>query len=522
MNMTSLRKLIAFGLLLPASVVNAEIKPGALFCEGAVLQRDASIPVWGTADPGEQIQVRFRGQSVSAKSDEQGNWRAALQPEKAGGPDALVLEGKGGTVTVSNVLVGDVWLAAGQSNMAFKVKAMLAPYAPEAIAADPSLRIFTVSLQASDSPVTSVRGQWMPVDATVVPELSAVAYFFAVGLRSHLEVPVGVIVSAVGGTSVRAWSSAEAMDAAPAAKEAHLAEWNEAMMKLPELKKEHEEALAAWTLRKQQAESAGQAFDEPKPKAPLAPDSPKRPMALFNGMIHPFIPYAIRGIIWYQGETDATRLRAPHYAELLRAMIRDWRSRWANPNLPFLIVQLPVFKHEESWFHVQLAQQEVAGDSHNGMITTLDLGDETNVHPGNKSPVGERLANLALAEVYGFKFPAHAPRPSSVNCNGREVRIAFSCEPGASLVCSPEASPQGIEMAGPDGQFYPAQTRVEKNGVVAFSEQVSEPVTIRYTGGTMAQLGISDSNRLPAGPFVFQRKNNEWKSAAEPPVPLQK
>lgn len=507
MTPTSLGKLIASGLLFAACGANAEIKPGALFREGAVLQRDAIIPVWGSADPNEEIQVHFRGQSVSAKSDDQGNWSASLRPEKAGGPDALILEGKSGKVAVNNVLVGDVWLAAGQSNMAFKVNRIPAPYAPAAIAADPSLRIFTVYQQASDSPSPSVGGQWRPVDATVVPDLSAVAYFFAVGLRSRLDVPVGVIVSAVGGTSVRAWTSAEAMDSAPAAKEAHFGEWNEAMQSLPEARKKYDEALAAWTLRMQQAESGGLAFDENKPKAPLAPDSPKRPLALYNGMIHPLIPYAIRGIIWYQGESDATRLHSPHYAALMRAMIRDWRSRWANPGLPFLIVQLPVFKQEESWLHIQLAQQEVAGDPHNGLITTLDLGDETNVHPENKSPVGQRLANLALAEVYGLPIPAHAPKSSSAKSEGREVRIPFVCESGASLVCSPAEHPQGIELAGPDGKFFPAQTRVEKNDVIAFSEQVPEPATVRYTGGAISRIGVWDSNGLPAGPFLFQLKN---------------
>ncbi len=506
MTPSPLGKLIAFGLLFAACGANAEIKPGALFREGAVLQRDANIPVWGSADPNEEIQVRFRGQSVAAKSDGQGNWHASLRPEKAGGPDVLILEGKSGKVAVNDVLVGDVWLAAGQSNMAFKVNRMPAPYAPTAIAADPSLRIFTVPLQALDSPAPSVGGQWRPVDTTVVAESSAVAYFFAAGLRSRLDVPVGVIVAAVGGTSVRAWTSAEAMDLAPAAKEAHLGEWNEAMQKLPEAKKEYDEALATWTLRKEQAESGGLAFDEAKPKAPLAPDSPKRPMALYNGMIHPLIPYAIRGIIWYQGESDSTSLRAPHYAELMRTMIHDWRSRWAIPGLPFLIVQLPVFKHEENWLQIQLAQQDVAGDSHNGMVTTLDLGDETNVHPENKSPVGQRLVNLALAEVYGLPIPARAPMPSSAKREDREVRIPFTCESGASLVCSPAAHPQGLELAGPDGKFFPAQTRVEKSDIIAFSEQVPEPAMLRYTGGTISQIGIWDSNGLPAGPFAFQLK----------------
>jgi sialate O-acetylesterase len=499
----SLACLVVLGGLAMAEP-NRPVEPSALFSNGVVLQRDRPIVLWGTATQGTKVDVKFRQQSASAVTNESGRWTVTLRPEKAGGPDVLTFETAKGHVTVNDVMVGEVWLAAGQSNMFFKIKSMKPPFAPEPATGNPGVRFFSVAQRAVDQPDTGLRGSWQIADAQNAPEMSAVAYFFASELQAKLNVPVGIVVSAVGGTSVSAWSSAESLASEPDASSGLLADWKTTLANYPETLKTFEGTFAAWDARRKQAEAAGQPFEENKPRAPLGPDSPKRPMALYNGMVHPLIPLTFRGVLWYQGESDATRQRAQVYATLLPAMIRDWRARWGQPDLPFLIVQLPAFKQDEDWGTIQRAQQEVASGAGNGMITTLDLGVENNVHPHNKKPVGLRLANLALADVYGWQIPAHPPRAISVHRDKQEIVLTLACDDGITLVLKPPGSPQGFEVAGADGVYFPATTKAEGNQILASAKEVAEPVSIRYAGESWPVLGVFDSLGLPLGPLVMQ------------------
>lgn len=496
--------LLGLGVVPPLAFADANrpIEPSPLFSDGAVLQRDRAIPMWGAAAPQAKVEVSFRKQSVSTVADAAGHWTVTLQPEAAGGPDALTFTTEKGAVTVPDVMVGEVWLAAGQSNMFFKVKSMKAPFAPQPAPRNTSVRFFSLAQKAVDQPTKGIHGKWQIADEQNSPEMSAVGYFFANELQAKLGVPVGIVISAVGGTSVGAWSSAEGLASEPEASAGLLAEWKTALEAYPEARKTFENALTAWETRRTQAEAAGRMFDENKPRSPLGPESPKRPMALFNGMINPLVPYAIRGILWYQGESDTTAARAPRYAKLLEALIRDWRNRWTQPDLPFLIVQLPAFEQDEDWVTVQRAQREVAEQTGSLLMTTLDLGEEKNVHPSNKAPVGERLARLALADVYGQRISARPPRVKSWRREGNEMAVSIVCDAGATLVLKPPGNPQGFEVAGPDGEFFPATTRVEGNQIFAFAKEVPSPAKIRYAAKAWPALGVFDSEGLPLGPFA--------------------
>lgn len=481
----------AFGAVTQSARASAP-QPGALFGNGAVLQRDKPIPVWGTAEPGTEIRVKFRAQSATAHTDAEGKWSVKLKPETAGGPDPLTIEGKDASCTVKDVLVGEVWLASGQSNMVFTLKANPVP-------ADPALRVFNVPQRPADAPAQSMGGKW----SAVTPYTSAVAYFFGRKLREQLKIPVGVVISSVGGTAISSWISEEGAGSVPAVRTKLVTEWQAYVAGYPAAQKTYEESLAAWNEHKKQAESAGMTFKERKPEAPIPPNTPRRPFCLFNGMIHPVAPYALRGVLWYQGESDSASERAPVYESMLRAMIDDWRTRWAQPELPFLIVQLPIF-HEDNWVLIRAAQEAVSREPGNGMIVTLDVGEKTNIHPVNKQPVGERLANLAAADVYGLKIPAHSPAPGTAKLENGAVRIAFACDDGASLVCKSEGASSGVELAGADGHFFPAQARTEENSLLVSCPEVPKPEQVRYAWAGAPAVTIFDSNGLPTSPFLLK------------------
>lgn len=492
--------LLAAALPLCATAVHgadhAAPRPAALFGNGAVLQQGKPIPVWGTAGPGDSIRVKFRSQSATTRADASGKWAVELKPEKAGGSDPLIVEGPGGSFTAKEVQVGEVWLASGQSNMVFTLqwmKTLMPTLAP----LDPQLRVFNVNSKGAEAPAETVNGTW----GGFTQYNSAVAYFFGKELHKQLNVPVGIITSAVGGTSIRSWIGDEAAKNVPEQREAFIKEWQEGVAQYPAKLESYQAALASWTERKSAAEASGAAFRERKPMQPTPPIADRSPFGLFNGKIHPLAPYALSGVIWYQGESDSDAKSAPYYAPVLRAMIQDWRTLWKQPHLPFLIVQLPCFHMD--WAAIRAAQEEVARDPYNGRVVTLDVGESGNIHPLQKEPVGMRLAHLALADVYGKKIPAHSPAPLSAKREGSAVRVAFACDEGASLVYKgTEAS--GAEVAGADGKFFAAQARAEQNSLVFSAPEVSDPEEVRYAWKGDPAVTIFDSNGLPAPPFLLK------------------
>lgn len=486
-------------LTLAGSVAWADVKPNGLFGDGAVLQQGQPVPVWGTARDGEKITVKFQGQEISTVARD-GRWAVSLKPLKPGGPFTLTISGDN-TVTINDVLVGEVWLCSGQSNMGFQL--YRADTAPEAIAAanDAQLRLFTVPRGSDDSPRTEVFGEWKTSTPVTASNFSAVAYFFGRDLRRALKVPVGLIHSSVGGTPAEAWTSRGTLAADPELKEilelqaANLSEFDRVKAKA-----QHEKDLAKYEAAVKQAKADGTAPPtKPKPLADPA-QNPKRPTGLYNAMIAPLQPYALKGAIWYQGENNSGR--AAQYQKLFPAMIQNWRTAWGQGAFPFLFVQIaPEFRMTPEIREAQLlTAQKVPATA---LIVTTDVGEAKDIHPKKKAPVGARLALAARAVAYGEKLEYSGPVFDSLTVDGPRAVLSFAHVGGGLL--AKDGALKGFAIAEADGKFVPATAKIEGNRVVVSSPSVPRPVAVRYGWENVPDVNLFNQDGLPASPFRTDR-----------------
>lgn len=516
---TATNSLITLAILtLSSGILHANIRLNPLFTEGAVLQRDQAIPVWGTARDGEKVTVELGGQKVSTVA-KNGVWRVDLKPLSVGEPLTMTLTGDN-TVTVSNLLVGEVWVCSGQSNMAFQF-ALCANAAEERPKANyPKIRMFTVANRTSRKPLTEAGGRWVECSPKTVDGFSAVGYFFARDLYQALGVPVGMIHTSWGGTPAQAWTSIEGLSQDPALSsyQAALAAYPAAMAaysnKLAEYKtakatweqtvnKPYEESLKAWTNASANAKQAGQPIP-PKPVlASKSPATPRNPdggssgeTVLFNGMVNPLIPYAIKGTIWYQGESNAKQSKL--YQSLFPAMIADWRTKWNQGNFPFLFVQIAPFNGQPP--EIREAQFLTLAKSPNtAMAVTTDVGDAKNIHPTRKEPVGQRLALAARALAYGEKIEYSGPLYQSMQTKGNEIVLSFT-HVGGGLVAK-DGPLKGFTIAGADGKFVSASAKIEGANIIVSAASVTEPKAVRYGWENVPDVNLFNQASLPASPF---------------------
>ena len=489
---------LAAALAAPVTATRADVKPNGLFTDGAVLQQGIAVPVWGTAKDGEKVTVKFQDQTVTATAQE-GRWMVRLQPLKAGGPFTMTISGEN-SVTLTNVLVGEVWLCSGQSNMAFALAR--ATNATEAIAAagDPQLRLFTVPRDAADEPRTDITGSWRQSAPATASNFSAVAYFFGRDLRRALKVPVGLIHSSVGGTLAEAWTSRAALEADP--------DLRRILERQAEAVKNYDPAKAAARHRAALAshkEAVAQAKAEGKkaPAAPRAAEDPRRatrrPSGLYNAMIAPLQPYALAGAIWYQGEANSGR--AAEYQQLFPAMIRDWRQAWRQGDFPFLFVQIA--PHERMSPEIREAQwltwQKVP---RTGMAVITDIGNATDIHPTQKEPVGGRLALAARAIANGEKIEYSGPVYDSMRVEGDRAILSFT-HIGGGLVAK-DGELKGFTIAGSDGKFVRAAAKIEGDKVAVSSPAVPKPAAVRYGWAAVPEVNLFNKEGLPATPFRTQ------------------
>jgi sialate O-acetylesterase len=479
-----------------SSAVRAEVKPNSLFSDGAVLQQGVAVPVWGTAKDGERVTVTFQQQTASATAKD-GRWLVRLKALKAGGPFTLTVAGDSNTLTISNVLVGEVWLCSGQSNMAFELSR--ATNATEAIAGagDPQLRLFTVPRSATDAPGTDASGSWKESSPETAAKFSAVAWFFGRDLRQALRVPVGLIHSSVGGTPAEAWTSRATLEADPDLK-LILQRYADSVQKYDPVAAaaKHEQALENHKATVAKAKAAG----EKAPAAPRAPADPSRaigrPSCLYNGMIAPLEPYAIAGAIWYQGEANSGR--AAEYQKLFPAMIQNWRQVWGQGDFPFLFVQIA--PHEKMSPEIREAQllswQKVP---HTGMAVITDIGNETDIHPTQKEPVGARLALAARAVAYGEKITYSGPVYASMKVKGNQAVLSFK-HIGSGLTAK-GGDLKGFTIAGADGHFTSATATIEGDKVIVSSPTVTKLVAVRYGWANVPDVNLFNKEGLPATPF---------------------
>ena len=477
-----------------------------LIGDHAVFQRDVPFPVMGKADPNSEVVVKWQGKEFKGKAGADKKWSVPLDPSPANekGQTLKVASGTN-SIEVFDILIGEVWLASGQSNMEWKLKQIGAQSAEAETAEDPLLRLVGISHSPAHDPSESVKSTWNLTTKGSALNFSAVGYFFGRELRRDLKVPVGVIVSAVGGTPAEAWTPLEFLKDDPVFSKP-VNDRDEYPNWYPKLVAKYERDEFAYNLEVKEAEKTG-AKPPKKPRAPHAPGkNPNLASVLWNGMIHPLVPYPIRGVIWYQGESNA--YRADVYEKLLTGMIGSWRKAWGLGDFPFLIVQLADFNYNEDgasgikWAQLRDAQSAVADHvPQTGLAVTLGLGDPENIHPIRKMEVGERLALWAKKIAYGKDVVCQGPVFDSVKYSGGEVTVLFRpLTGGLKTLDAKEVG--GFAVAGSDKQFKPAHGKLQKNQVILKSAEVANPTFVRYAWcNRPADANLTDESNLPARPF---------------------
>ena len=492
--------LVTSAFLLPlAPVARAEVKLPAIFGDHMVLQRDAAVPVWGTAAPGEEVTVSIAGQTVSTKADAQGKWALKLAKLNAPGPHTLLVKASI-SLTLTDVLVGEVWLGSGQSNMAMQVSRAKDFAQEEAAAKFPQLRMFTEGSAAAGSAQSEGKGKWVLCAPETVGGFSATAYFFGREIHKSLNVPVGLINSSVGGTPIESWIAPEAQQASPDLKGFFDSARNAKKAADPaQAKAKFDADLAKW----QEAAKKAKADGKPAPRRPQDPaalaERKGNVGGLFNGKIAPLIPYAIRGALWYQGEANSTPDKAPFYHAQLSLLVNDWRARWGY-DFPFAWVQLPNFGGAgREWPLVREAMLKTLALPKTGMAITIDIGEEKDIHPKNKQDVGRRLAAWALGTVYGQAAATSGPLPAGHQVRGSDVVLSFTHTDGGLVAKGGEL--KGFVIAGADQQWKPAQARIEGNTVIVSHPDVKAPVAARYGWENFPVCTLFNGAGLPASPF---------------------
>ena len=651
-------RLLSLLILLSASIdARADVHLPAIISNNMVLQQQTKVRIWGNARPGERVSVTLEQKTSSTVADKQGHWETWLGPLKAGGPFDLTVKGDN-VLVVKNVLVGEVWLCSGQSNMEWPLVNTVDSTETVALAKDPEIRLFTVRHETATSPRADVEGQWVVTTPEEAARFSAVGYFFGRELHWKLNVPVGLIHSSWGGTPAEAWTSHDALLSSPELKPI-VDRYESSLNALPQAKEDYARALAAWEEKNlyidagnkgealgyadpafaaadwskmdlpQQIETAGllidgaiwfrKVLDLPESWAgkelvlnlppiddydvtyfngtkvgsigretpnsymvprkyvvpgslvragrnviavrvfdsageggfsragamsigpagdetrslslkgvwdykvelalePKHPDWGSRPEAvgvanqnnpsvLYNAMLAPLVPFAIRGAIWYQGESNAGR--SYQYRTLFPTMIRDWRSAWGYV-FPFYFVQLPNWRarkaepDESDWAELREAQAMTLREPRTGMAITIDVGDELELHPHNKLPVGRRLAQWALADTYGQKIIPSGPLFDRYTVEGDKVRIHFKY--GDGLKTSDGGPVKGFAIAGEDRRLVWADARIEGDTVVVSSSKISKPVAVRYGWADNPAVNLYNRADLPASPF----RTDDW------------
>lgn len=497
-----LRFLAFFATVLFAVDLHAVVVPAPLFTDNAVLQRDKPVPVWGTAEAGEKVSVAFAGQSQSTTADAAGRWRVDLAPLPANAePAELVITGTN-TLTFANILVGEVWLVSGQSNMEWTVKKTHdAALDIPASARFPLIRHIQIANKVSPSPLASASGTWKVASASTTGNFSAAAYFFALDVHTVLNVPVGIINSSWGGTPVESWTDSAAYQTIPAEATAVQERWSKTIAAYPAAKVKFDADLDTWKADQAAAKAANTPFTKAAPRAPTGPGHQNTPSGLYNGMIAPLAPYALRGALWYQGESNAGR--ASEYRALFSAMITGWRAQFAQGDFPFYWVQLANFKTSDpagtEWASLRESQTQTLALPATGQAVITDIGDVNDIHPRNKKDVGRRLARLALARTYGQTVPDSGPVFAKAERAGDGFRVSFTQLHGG--LRSPLNALSGFELAGEDKIFKPAAAKIENDTVLVTSAEVLAPAAVRYSWRNAPVAGLFNNEGLPAVPF---------------------
>ncbi len=486
----------------------AALQLPALFSDGMVLQRGEAVAVWGRAEPGIEVTVSFAGQARGTKTDKDGVFKVRLKKMKASTePRILSVKTDSDQVKIENVLVGEVWLCSGQSNMQWPVRKSM-NFEQEQIAADyPQIRMFHVEREHSQVPKVDCNGSWETCTPQSVGAFSATAYFFGRELFRELEIPIGLIHSSWGGTPIEAWIPMASLEKYPTVMKAKREKDNAARTYDPEAEeKRHAAEVKAWKV-------AVKASGKNPPSYPSRKwhpvESQRYPATLYNAMIHPLVPYTLRGAIWYQGEANAHSIeQAQLYYHLLENMTTEWRKDW-NDDFSFYAVQLVNFMSAHSqplqdtaWAHIRESFLRFHKEVPNaGMAVGIDVGEARDIHPGNKQAIGYRLARQALVKDYGFGYVAGGPIYDSMKMEGDRIIIAFK-DVGSGLVKQDGEPLKWFAIAGADQRFVTAQAMIYGDKVVVSSTKVPSPVAVRYAWASNPEgCNLFNKEGFPASPF---------------------
>ena len=447
-----------------ATTVEAAVKLPAIIGDSMVLQRDKPLPIWGWDEPGKEVKVTLGEASATAKADDKGLWMVTLPAMKAGGPHTLNVEGSS-SVAVKDILVGEVWLCSGQSNMEWNVNQSENSDEERKNADYPKIRHIKINHVPADKPQQDVNsGGWQVCTPQTVGNFTAVGYFFGRELQKELDgVPIGLIGSNWGGTRIEPWTPPEGFKQVEALKAI-----SDNIDKFPNKNGNNVDHQSA--------------------------------LALYNGMIHGLVPYAIRGAIWYQGESNNGE--GMQYFEKMKALIAGWRSVWKNPEMPFYFVQLAPYRYGNTGLpYIWEAQTKTLSMPHTGMAVTVDISNIADIHPKNKQDVGKRLARWALAKDYGKDDLVYSgPLYKEMKTDGNKIRLEFE-HVGGGLVSRDQKPLANFQVAGEDKKFVDAKAEIDGSAVVVSADGVEKPVAVRFGWAETAEPNLSNKEGLPASPF---------------------
>ncbi len=501
-HVTLSRSILLVSLALSIPAARADVKLPRILSSHMVLQRDRPIHLWGWSQPGEKVSATLNGATQSTTGDQLGTWSLYLPPQSAGGPFQLTVAGTN-TIKLDDILVGDVWFASGQSNMemplnGFPGSAVVKNAAEEISQADqPTIRLLFVKHKASSFPLRDFDREeaWTVCSPATAAAFSAVAYFFARDIAAKEHVPIGLIDSTWGGTPAEAWVSLDTLSADSSLMPV-FATW-------AQMANEQADIPAMLAAEKREDAEARRA-NLPPPKHSWHPDPASyAPAWLYNGMVAPAINFSIKGVIWYQGETNSKLGRAPMYEELFPALIADWRSHWREGNVPFLFVQISSFTSNatESWATIREAQRRTLAVANTGMAVSIDIGAPDNVHPPDKQTVGARLALAARALAYGENIEYSGPLFRQTSLESASVRVWFDHAGG---LAAKGGELQGFEVAGDDHHFVDATARIEGASVLVSNPLVKAPKYVRYGWQNAPAVNLFNAAGLPASPFTSE------------------
>ncbi len=495
--------LLSFALLGIITSAYSEVTLPKMLSDHMVLQRNRPIHLWGWADPGEQVTATLRGTTASTKADDLGHWSLYLPPEQAGGPYELTISGTN-TITLDDILIGDVWFASGQSNMQLPLMGFpgsaVVTNGEEEIrnATHPDIHLLHIPDKASPYPQQDQPASWTLCTPETAASFSAAAYFFGREIAGKEHVPIGLIESDWGGTPGEAWISMDSLGA-DASLMPVFAQW----ARESDDNADYSRLQAVY----EREAAAARAAHQPEPSHPWRPDNLESwtPSWLYNGMIAPAVNFPIKGVIWYQGEANTGVERAAMYERIFPALIQDWRKQWRQGNFPFLFVQISAFTStpDEDWAVVREAQRRTLGLANTAMAVTIDIGNPTNVHPADKQDVGHRLALAARALVYGEQIEYSGPMYRQTSVEGSRIRVWFD-HADSGLVA--KGGPlTGFEVAGKDRKFVPATATIDGKTVVLSSPQVPDPEFVRYGWTNYPTVNLFNGAGLPASPFTSEK-----------------